>query len=392
MSASVESAPDERVGRRRLIDVVVIWLVSRIVFEAIAVIVAAVHGRASKSQPGFDGLLFNWDSGWFNCILTSGYSGSSCSNPVGARPSFFPGYPLLGRGIAWVFGGGTVSQSSATFALWLIPFLASFGAAYAIYGLAADRYGRATARWAAALLLLGPYGVFLAASYSEALFLVFGISAWWAATRRQYLLAGLLGAAASFTRVNGVFLALGLLVLYFEQQRRAGRPIRIRELLSLAVSLAGAAAFLIWLWAVRGKPDTWLTAQDKYFGRKGSLPWVTLRHQLADLHNDHRLDYRIQELLELVFAVLLVLLAYLLLRRREWGAATFTVLSLLSLMTSTNYLSLARNSITVFPAVLVAAEAIVRSRRRGLIAVCLVIAAAISILNGVQFALGHWAD
>ena len=60
-----------------------------------------------------------------------------------------------------------------------------------------------------------------------------------------------------------------------------------------------------------------------------------------------------------------------------------------SLMTSNYYLSLARNTLTLFPLVLLLADH-TASRRR--FAVCLGLSIALLLFNTVQFASGHWAD
>ena len=67
-----------------------------------------------------------------------------------------------------------------------------------LYLLAAQEDGERAGRHAVVYLALFPYAVFMFAGYSEALFLAFATTAWLAARRDAWWIAGLLGAGASF--------------------------------------------------------------------------------------------------------------------------------------------------------------------------------------------------
>lgn len=67
--------------------------------------------------------------------------------------------------------------------------------------------------WRGLLLLLAfPSAYFLAAPLSESTFLCFSVGAFWAARKNRWALAGLLGGAASLTRVMGLLLLPALLL------------------------------------------------------------------------------------------------------------------------------------------------------------------------------------
>lgn len=388
-----------RTSRAQLVDVLVLWIGSRLLFELIAVAVRAVTSHAN-ARSGFFGLLYQWDSGYFGCIAQQGYSGAGAgcvADPVAGRPSFFPGYPLLARGLAWVLGAGTVSTGTVAAAMWVVTQVAALVAAWALYRLAAGRADGApdvtVARVSTGLLLLGPYAVFLVASYSEAMFLAFAIPAWLATTRRQYLLAGVLAAGASFTRINGVFLGVALLVLWWTRTGpRSGHDRRVRQAAALALSFTGAAGYLIWLWAKTGDISAWTHSQRDVFDRHQEWPWSTLRQSLALLVRDHRSAFVLQHTLEFVAAALMLWALVALVRRAEWAAAVFVALTLISLMTSTSYLSLARNSVTLFPLAVLVADVAVHSRRRTLVRAALAASGVLTVVNAVQLARGQWAD
>ncbi len=62
--------------------------------------------------------------------------------------------------------------------------------------------------------------VFLAAPYAEALFAALAFWAWLLARRGAWVWAGLLAAGATLVRVNGLFLAIGLVVLFLTSRPR----------------------------------------------------------------------------------------------------------------------------------------------------------------------------
>ncbi|HXR44202.1 MAG TPA: hypothetical protein VN759_05300, partial [Pseudolysinimonas sp.] len=145
--------------------------------------------------------------------------------------------------------------------LWIAPLVASLVAGIAFWRLVADRFGDRVALVATVLLLAGPYSVFLLAGYSEALFLAFAIPAWLCASRGRWIAAGILTAFASFTLINGVFLAAALVVLVAIVLHHAGRHWFWRAVGLGAIGVTGAAAYLVYLWVKTGDLFAWTTAQ-----------------------------------------------------------------------------------------------------------------------------------
>ena len=165
-----------------------------------------------------------------------------------------------------------------------------------------------------------------------------------------------------------MFLGVALLVLWWTRTGpRSGHDRRFRQAAALALSFTGAAGYLIWLWAKTGDISAWTHSQRDVFDRHQEWPWSTLHEFLALLVRDHRSAFVLQHTLEFVAAALMLWALVALVRRAEWAAAVFVALTLASLMTSTSYLSLARNSITLFPLAVLVADVAVHSRRRALV-------------------------
>jgi len=395
---STASSLDRRAGaqvaagwRPALVFCAVLWLAQRVLVQGLGLLVTALVGPAPHSSPGFFGQFANWDTGWFHCIARSGYFGPACADGgTVERFAFFPLYPVLARWVAWLAGGGVISDGTVTFGLWLVAAAASFAAVLALFRLVEHEGGTELARRASLLLVLGPYALFMVASYSESLYLATAIAAWYACTRRRYLLCAGLGILATLSRASGLFLVPALLVLYLVTTLRGGRRLRWRDGILVACSGLGVIGYWGWLASRTGDPMAWFHAQDKGWHRSTRWPWDTLLNQGVHVLREPRWDWQVQAVIELVFAAALCVAILLLARSRNWPAVTLVGLTALSLMTSNSYLSLARNTLTLFPLVVLVAT-LTSGRRRRLVAV-LAASVVLLVFNSVQFALGNWAD
>ena len=377
-------------GQQTVLFCAALWFAQRVLVQGIGLVVTAVAGRAPHSSPGFFGQFANWDTGWFHCIARSGYFGPACADGgTVERFAFFPLYPVAARGAAWLAGGGELSDTTVTFGLWLVAALASFAAVLVLFRLIEHEGGTALARRACLFFVLGPYALFMVASYSESLYLATAIAAWYACVRRRYALCGVLGILATLSRASGLFLVPALLVLYLTTTLREGRRLRWCDGVLVACSGLGVLGYWGWLAVRTGDPMAWFHAQDKGWHRSTRWPWDTLVNQGIHVLREPRWDWQVQAGVEVVFAAALCVAVVLLARARSWPAVTLLGLTALSLMTSNSYLSLARNTLTLFPLVVLMARL---TGRRGRFVAVLVACVALLAFNSVQFALGNWAD
>lgn len=369
-----------------------LWLAQHIVLLAIGALVVGVWGGPASAPEGFFGIFYRWDSGYFGCIAQYGYLGQPCDGGSGSeRIAFFPLYPLLAQGVAWIVSLGAMGKASIVFALWLVAAVASLAATIGVHRVAEHGFGTATARRATALFVLHPYAIFLIASYSEALYLAAAVWAWHSCQRGRYWLAGALGVVATATRASGLFLVLALLVLYVAEQRKHGDRIRLLDLVAVGSGGLGVLAYWGWLYLSTGDLLAWFHAQGDRWSRRTSWPWEALVNQGIHVLREPKWDWQVQAALETAAAIVIVVCVALMLRRREWAAATLTSTTALSLMTSSSYLSLARNTLTLFPIVILLADVLRGSRERWYWLV-LWGGAGLLLFNTVQLALGNWAD
>lgn len=368
-----------------------LWLASRVFITSIAFLTQYLrpdNGLIGSSSSWLFRVLFHWDSSYFRGIALHGYFSD---NSASSWPAFFPGYPLAARGVALAIDPSGPGAQAVAIGMWIVPLVASLAAAVLLFRLADARLSGTGAIKATALFVFWPYALFLVASYSEALFLAFAIGAWLCGTRDRWLAAGLLAAAASVTRPNGVFLAAALLVMYLVRQRSSGRPVVTWKLGAVAIGFSGAVAYFVYLFSVTGSFLVWTRSQAEW-NRSLEWPWVTLVQTAGRMLYASSLDRKIQFGLDLVFAALLVAAIIYFVRTRRWPEVTYLALTAVSLMTSLSYVSLARNTITLFPIVIALAGVLQPPGRRRLYWVVLAVSALVLAFNTRQFALGLWAD
>jgi len=227
--------------------------------------------------------LAHWDSVWFLGIADTGYG--SADSP---RTAFFPLYPLLTRGVAELGGG---SRGALLIAAYLVSLAALLGALVLLYRLTALELGRRAATPAVLLLCVFPASLFLGAPYSESLFLLSSLGAFYAARTGSWAWAGVAAGAASATRSAGLLLLLPLVVIYLYGPRTdrpeeprglparrwidAMRPIHAvrRDAGWLALAPLGLAAYAAWLGIAHGDPLAFSGAQE-FWGREFAGPLV----------------------------------------------------------------------------------------------------------------------
>lgn len=309
------------------------WVATRVAL--VVLVLAGTHqvfsGRGDGWLAGFD----SWDVTIFREIAQFGYDGYPQHYADKDVVAFFPGFPLVLRLVHAVVPSWTAAGLA-------VSFLA--GAVAAVFLARLADFEGADGPRAVLLLALSPYAVFLAVGYSEALFLACAVPGWYAARRGRWETAGLLVAAACLVRISGLFLALGLLVLWAttSRERRA-----LPWLAAPFLALLGWAAYLQHL---TGDWLAWQHAQAEGWGRHLTTPWASLRATWDAAHSpglgaEFRWSYYAQVVC--VAVGLLVVAACVV--RKEWGEATYVGLSLAALATSTVYLSIERATLLWFP-------------------------------------------
>jgi hypothetical protein len=373
------------VQRRRAAAVAGVWAGSRLSLVGF-VLLSSYLLRVDPQLRGQDAgrwlleRLTWWDSWHYLRIADVGYlpPGLPCCDQA-----FFPGYPLLIRAAAPLTGGNLILAGLA------ISLVAGCVAAVLLWRLGEQR-GAGVGAVAVTFLAVAPFGIFLTSVYTEALFLALALGAWWLGLRRRWWLAGLLTAAASGVRVNGLFLAAALAVMYLVQLRGDGRWRPRLDALALLTPVATVVAYFGYLSWRTGSPDAWQRAQDTGWVRGTAWPWQGLDAGWRAIRSAHAPDLVVSRWADLLAVLAGIALLAALLWLRRWAEATFIALSVGVLVCSTMLTSAPRYALMWFPGFLLAAELSVRPRWRWLrIAVPIACAPALLALS-LAFSAHLW--
>ncbi|MCW2599296.1 MAG: hypothetical protein JWM02_1125 [Frankiales bacterium] len=348
------------------------WVATRVAV-ALLVLAGAAQVFGNRTQGFLDG-WDSWDVTLFAKVAEFGYTGYPQHYPDQDIAAFFPGFPLVLRAVHtvvpdWTAAGLLVSLVAGAVA---VVFLARLAELDGVDGSRAALY-----------LVLSPYAVFLAAGYSEALFLACALPGWFAARKGHWAAASLLVAGACTVRVSGAFLAIGLIVEFLTTSREW----RVAPWLAAPfLALFGYAAYLHHL---TGDWLRWQHAQAGGWGRHLTAPLRSLQatwdaSRSPGLGPEYHWSFRAE-----IIAVLVgVLVTLVLLARRSWGEATYVGLSVAALATSTYYLSVARATLLWFPLWVLLAE--LASRRPWVHTAYLVLATPLMAVAVLTFTAGRW--
>lgn len=296
--------------RDGLRDAVLVFLAVRIAVFAISAIAGQAFLPIPPGQPATDAgfpapsLEAGWhvvftatqrqDALWYLRLATGGYA---IDDPSAA---FFPLYPLLVRAIAWLPGIGPLAAGL------LVSNVAFLGALVVLHALTRLELGDDpdTARRAIRYLAIFPTAFFFFAPYTESLFLLLCLLAFWWARRDRWGLAATASALAALSRSVGVVLMLALAVEAVHQWRQ-GRPLLPRVSAAAATAL-GPLAWFTW-WQVRFGAFWAPVDAQRNWNRDAVLPWETVVDAVA--HAWRFRGYWLLDLLVVALAIVGVLLA-----------------------------------------------------------------------------------
>lgn len=344
-----------------------------------------------------------WDSTWYLAVARWGYgpqtSGVPLSPPSGiARMNFFPLYPLLIR----IFGFVVRSDLIAGILISLVCFAVAL---WLLYKLVELDFSAQVAEATVLLVAFCPMAFFFSAVYTESLFLMLSLGCIYCARRERWLYAGLLGALASATRIEGVILVIPLLVLLWPRRRR----LPFASLSVLLVPL-GLAAYLLYLALRYGQGFAPFHTQSTYWMHRQTWPFgaawkgaVAAWHGIEQLVQGPTAPYHValyaggpmfsamQDLYNFAFLVLVGILFFSGLRRLPPAYSAYTFVSL-ALPLSDPVVpsplgSLPRYAMMAFPLFIWAAQQLVR---RELTVYVVAIGAVLLGLFTAEFATWVW--
>jgi len=288
-------------------------------------------------------LFARFDSGWYDGIVRYGYRAPPEIGQQSAH-SFFPLYPTLGRYIH--MATGVDSFQSAL----LVTYAALFLAIPLLVEEARVRFGEKRSRDALPYLFLYPVAFFLAAVYTESLFLLVALLAFRSVRRGELPMALLFGLLLGLTRAPAAAVGPALALSWWFTRKDDPRRLSGAGLLLLA-PLAGVLGWIFGIGFGKGEPLLFFRSMAAWRPGAGDpVAGVTgfLREPLdawrSGLFREHPLT-----LAPYLHFVLFSFLGAAQVKMRRWPDAAWTFCALaLPILTGT-WAGIPRYTMTVYP-------------------------------------------
>lgn len=234
------------------------------------------HFSTGSSAHLFWDPFARYDSGWYFGIARYGYEFVE-----GGRNNlaFMPVYPMLMRYVGLALGGGRENIYRAGIIISWISYLLAI---VLLYRLARRFLPRAAAERTAILASVFPFAFFFGVVYSEALFLLLSLAAFYGFATQRWWLGGLAGAFVTATRVNGILILPALAILVWQRsERRPGD--RVRAYAALALVPVGLGAYSLFTYSLTGSYVEWLYSITRWNYSPGGPPWSSLLRVFGSL-------------------------------------------------------------------------------------------------------------
>jgi Mannosyltransferase (PIG-V) len=216
-----------------------LWAASRVALALFTYATLLLHsggsGQATTSSPALASAWLQWDAKWYVQIAQAGYFNDQSAG-------FFPLYPLLVHVVGMALGGDHLMAAL------LVSNLGALGVFIGLALLAAHEFGsERTASYAVTMLAAYPLAFFLAAPYTEGLFIALVAFTLYGARTGRWRVAAACAFFAALTRPTGIIL---LAPLVWEYGRQSGWWSNWRSAESWRARLG--AAFIPRNWRQRG--------------------------------------------------------------------------------------------------------------------------------------------
>ena len=355
-----------------------IWLVTRAAVLALSWPAAFIFRGSAKSPQGWLQLWQNWDAVRLADIARYGYF-SPAERLYPDQIAFFPGFPIVLDVFHAVIRQWTVAGL-------IVSFVAGAVAVVAVSRIAERDYLPEAGRRAVLFLVVSPAAIFLAAGYTEALFLALAATSWLSVRNEHWARAVLLAGAASVVRINGLFLCAAVAV---EILRRAGRR-RLRAMAVFIPALVPVGCYELYLRASTGSWLAWPHAEQAGWQRQITNPVNTFKTTwTAGFGHEFSAPINFVFQLEVIAVIAGVVATVALLWYRRWPEAIYVGLTILALATSIWYESVPRSLLTLWP--IWCGLAVLAVRRPWVGQLYLALSIPISVSIAVLFMSGNWA-
>ena len=365
-----------------LLKVFILWRLGLLAIAALAIKLLPFKPSFPYAevllQPHGSPLFWSWanfDGVHYLGIATQGYFAQFTQ-------AFFPLYPLLVRLLDQLINNTILTGL-------LISHISFFAFLVVFYRLLRLDVTHKIAQRAILFLVLFPTSFFFGSVYTESLFMLFIVTAFYLMRQRHFVWAGLAGALAASTRILGIVLIPALILEYSQYSKKKFN-------LSWLVVLLPAAGLLLYMYYLNQAfhdPVYFLHAQPA-FGAERSGSKLILLYQvfwrytkmLTTVPFTSLLYYTVSQ--EFVSALIFLFLSLLTFKFTRRSYAAFTALAYLIPTLTGTFSSLPRYVLVLFPAFIILAKIKNSQLRFALLAVSALLLA----INTALFTRGFWVS
>ena len=322
----------------------------------------------------FGNLQARWDTGWYLGIAIEGYSYRPHRAEEQQNVVFFPALPVLMRGAGRLLGGSSTAflmgGTIVTLAAFFAALIYLFRFARELLG---DEDGAQQSVW---LLAAYPFALFYSAVYTESVFLLGAVGAFYHFRRRELGRAAAWGLLVGLTRPNGCFLSIPLALVaiapWLPRWLRGGSgrdeeglepPPLLTAVPALAAAVApgiGVLLYSAYIWQLTGDPLAW-AAGHVAWGRsyQGLTILVTDRYEYLTEAGIYAYTSEVpNDLLNGLGALFVIVAAWPVARRLGLEYSVFILINILPPLAAGGLLSAGRLSAVLFPAFVWLASAV----------------------------------
>ena len=245
-----------------------------------------------------------WDAAWYLDVATQGYHYRADDPTAQQNIVFFPAFPIALRMVGRLFGGSVAAHLYGGTALTIVAF---FFALVYLYRLARELLGREDEAAAAVLLIATyPFALYFSAIYSESLYLLGAVAAFYHARRGECAKTAAWGLLVGLTRPNGCFLSIPLVLVTAapwlprwlhapmrrsrrdtdEPRRLVARPPFGRLVAAVAAAAGpgiGVLLYCAFIWRLTGDPLAWAEGHSAW-GRSYVGLWPLVKTWYGFFH------------------------------------------------------------------------------------------------------------
>lgn len=271
-----------------------------------------------------------WDSVWYLDIAENGYQykgEGKLSNIV-----FFPLYPALMIVISLFTFGNLVLAG------WIISSVSLVIACIFLYKLVLKFHSAIDPYQPIFFLLIFPTAFFFNTVYTESLFLALSLAAFYLGLKRNFLLAGIVGLAASLTRLSGILIFIPIIWEYYEAF--GFRKFINSKILPLFLIPLGTLSFFLYHYLSFGD---WLLLfkVESWWGRSFSFN----KAHFELFSNSAIINFS----LDLIFIILTFTAIILLFKKLRASYGLYVLSGLIFPLASGTFMSICRYILVLFP-------------------------------------------